>query len=177
MSLERRTSVESFVRVALALSLIATLFAAVYAEDTPEVIYDKEIKLAEEMASIIYDNRNNCDLMGSKLGQLIKDNAAFIRKAQMSTPEQKKQGPEKYKARSRAACTKLVAGLIKCHTNAKVKAAMEKNQVLESRAVDDTNALATDGSSATHLCRTMPRICGQPKILSSDAGYSPLDQR
>jgi hypothetical protein len=156
MSLERRASVESLVRVAFALTLIATLLAAVYVEDTPEVIYDKEIKLTEEVASIIYDNQNNCDLMGSKLGQLIKDNAAFIRKVQTSTSEQKKQGAEKYKARGRAACTKMVSGLIKCHTNAKVKAAMEKNQVLESRAADDTSAPATTGSNTTHLCRTMP---------------------
>jgi hypothetical protein len=137
MSLERRETVKTVVRVAFALSLIATMFAAVYAEDTPEAIHDKEIRLADEMASIVHDNQDNCDLMAQKLGRFMTDHAAFLRKAQASSAEKDRPAAESYMARGRAARARMVDGLGKCHTSAKVTAAMEKHRALAPRAADD----------------------------------------
>jgi hypothetical protein len=137
MSLERGEAVKTVVRVAFALSLIATMFAAVYAEDTPEEIHDKEIRLADEMASIVHDNQDNCDLMAGKLGRFMADHAAFLRKAQASTSEKDRQATEDDRARSRAARARMVDGLGKCHTSAKVTAAMQKHRALAPRAADD----------------------------------------
>jgi hypothetical protein len=83
---------KTVVSIAFALSAIAAPIGAAHAGDSPEVIYDKQIKLVEAMASIIQDNTTNCHLMGDKLGKLMDDNAALLRDAQKLTPEQKKQG-------------------------------------------------------------------------------------
>ena len=134
---------ENLVRVVFGLLLIALVFASVYAADTPEMIWYKQINLTEELASVIHDNQNDCDRMGSKLGQLVIDNAALMMKAQRLTPEQKRQGKQRYDIRRRAASARMVDGLSRCHTNARVEAAIAKIHALEPGAADALTALAT----------------------------------
>jgi cell division protein FtsB len=135
---------KSVVSIAFGLSVIATLVAAVYAAGTPDAIYDKQTKLVEQIASIVHDNQNDCDLMGDKLDRLVANNAALLREAQKLTPEQTKQVEEDYKARGNAARARMVDGLIKCHANAKVKAAIEDGRAWKSGAADGLDLPATD---------------------------------
>src|SRR4249920_893961 len=107
MSLERERTSKHVMRVAFALSLIVTMVAAVVAEDTPDEIHGKELRLAEEMATIARDSRDNCDLMGERLGRFMSDHAAFMRRAQTSPPEQDRPA-DRYRARSTAARARMV---------------------------------------------------------------------
>jgi PhoPQ-activated pathogenicity-related protein len=141
MKVERRETVRNIVRVALGLSLIAMPVAAVCAADTPAVICEKQIKLTEAIASLIHDNQNDCDQMGSKLGQLVVHNAALMRKARKFTPEQQRRGKENHSVRGKAASARIADGLTRCQTNANVRAAMEKIHALS--ATDDVAVIAT----------------------------------
>jgi hypothetical protein len=134
--MERRETLKSVMSVAFALSLIVTMFAAVYAEDSPDEIHDKELRLAEEMATIARDSQDTCDLMGDRLGRFMSDHAAFMRRAQTSPPEQDRP-VDSYRDRSTAARARMVEGLLKCQTNAKVTAAMAKHRALAPHAADD----------------------------------------
>ena len=145
---------ERVVSIAFSVSLVATLFVAVYAEDPPEVIYDKQITLAEDMASIAYENQNDCDLMGMKLGKLVVANAAFMKKVQKLTPEERRRGEHKHQVRGRASRIRMLDGLVKCHANARVKAAMEKVQALEASAADTPVFLQPRGNNTAENVRT-----------------------
>lgn len=143
MKVKRRETVRSIVRVALGLSLIAMPVVAVCAADTPVVICEKRIKLTEAIASLIHDNQNDCDRMGDKLGQLVVNNAGLMIKAQRFTPEPQRRGEANHSVRGKAASARMVDGLTRCHTNANVRAAMEKIHALEPSATDDVAAIAT----------------------------------
>jgi hypothetical protein len=112
--------------MALALSLAATLLAAVCASGAPEVLYDKQTKFVEQFASIVRDSRNDCNLMGDKLVSLVGNNAALIGEAEKLTPAQRQRMPEKYMARRRTARAGMIDRLVECHANAKVEAAMAR---------------------------------------------------
>jgi hypothetical protein len=92
---------------------------------------EKVAKVMETMATIVDDNKADCDAMGDKLSKFFDDSAAAALKEgktanAKATPEQKKAWEAKYKPRIDAAGKKMQDGLMKCHTNARVKAAMEK---------------------------------------------------
>lgn len=116
--------------VALGAALGVAPFARAYAADSPEVLMEKVAKVMETMATIVDDNKADCDAMGDKLGKFFDDSAAVLKEGKAAsakaTPEQKKAWDAKYKPRIDAAGKKMQDGLMKCHTNARVKAAMEK---------------------------------------------------
>jgi hypothetical protein len=114
MSLEREKTAKHVMRVAFALSLIVTMVAAVAAEDTPDELHDKELRLTEEMVTLVHDSQGNCDVMGDRLGRHISDHAGFLRRAQTAPSA----AAERYRARSTAARARMVAGLLGCQTNA-----------------------------------------------------------
>src|SRR4051812_44442370 len=102
------------ISVAFAVSMFATLLAAVHAVGTPDTFYDKELNLSEHIASIIHDNADDCSAMGNKLARLVGNNAALLREAQKLTPEQRKQRENRYRAREQTARARMVGGIIKC---------------------------------------------------------------
>lgn len=118
-----------FLGLGLALALAAAPVARAYA-DSQEALMEKVAKVMEDMAGIIDDNKASCDVMGDKLSKFFDDNAAVIKQGKTesakATPEQKKTWEAKYKPRVEAAGKKMQDGLMKCHTNAKVKTAMDK---------------------------------------------------
>ena len=133
----------NIVRVALGLSLIALPVAAVCAADTPVVVGEKQIKLTEAIASLIHDNQNDCDQMGDKLGRLVVNNAGLMMKAQKFTLELERRGRQDHSVRGKAASARMLDGLNRCHTNANVRAAMEKIHALVPSATDDVAVIAT----------------------------------
>jgi len=121
---------KTFLGIGLALALAAAPFARAHAADSSEALMEKVAKVMEDMASLVDDNKANCDVMADKLSKFFDDNAAVIKEGKAasakSTPEQKKTWEAKYRPRVEAAGKKMQDGVMKCHTNAKLKTAMEK---------------------------------------------------
>jgi len=116
--------------IGFALALAAAPLSRAYAADSTEAVMEKVAKVMENMASVVDDNKANCDVMADKVGKFIDDNVAIINEGRAAsakaTPEQKKIWDAKYKARVEAAGKKMQEGLVRCRTSARVKAAMEK---------------------------------------------------
>ncbi|MEO8842826.1 MAG: hypothetical protein ABI591_13875 [Kofleriaceae bacterium] len=91
---------------------------------------ERAVVMMEQIATIIDANKDNCDAMGDKLGTYLDKNAAELDKLKAAgrtqTAAQKKAFSEKYGTRLKAVADKMMPGLEKCRTNAKVTAAMKK---------------------------------------------------
>jgi hypothetical protein len=91
---------------------------------------ERAVVMMEQIATIIDTNKDNCDAMGDKLGTYMDKNGVELKKLKDAgktlTDAQKKTFMDKYAARMKAISDKMVPGLQKCSTNAKVTAAMKK---------------------------------------------------
>ena len=115
--------------LALALALLA-LPSVARSEDTPDQTGEKIISALEEMATIVDNDKANCDKMADEISAFADKNAALFAKGKeveaKATPEQKKAWKEKYAKRAEALGQKMMPGMKACGTNEKVKAAFGK---------------------------------------------------
>lgn len=103
------------------------LAAEMAAAGNPE---ERALGVMEGMAALIDEEKNDCDRMGERLNTFMDAHQQTIRDIKAhsdgQTEAQKKAIEEKYKARAIAAGEKMMGGIMKCMTNERVKAAMQK---------------------------------------------------
>ena len=91
---------------------------------------EQSVVMLEQIATIVDTNKDNCDVMGDKLGAYMDKNGEKMKKLKASgktvSAEQKKAFQEKYKDRMKAMSEKMMPGMQKCSGNAKVSAVMKK---------------------------------------------------
>jgi hypothetical protein len=90
---------------------------------------EQAVVLMEKFAAIVDANKDNCDAMGNKLTAFVEDNSAQIKKLKSgkpTTPEERRAFSEKYSDRMAAVAAKMMPGLKKCQSNAKVAAALKR---------------------------------------------------
>jgi hypothetical protein len=91
---------------------------------------ERAVVMMEQIATIVDTNKDNCDLMGAKLGTYMDQNGDELKKLKIAgknlTDEQKKTFSEKYKDRLKAMSAKMQPGLQKCAGNKKVSDAMKR---------------------------------------------------
>jgi predicted negative regulator of RcsB-dependent stress response len=113
------------VLLALALALPARSFADSGADQA-----EKAVVLMEQLANVVDANKANCDAMADKLGAWKDSNGAQLKQLKEAgktlTAEQKKAFAAKYDDRMKAVGAKMMPGLQKCRSNAKVTATMKK---------------------------------------------------
>jgi uncharacterized protein (UPF0261 family) len=115
---------------ALVLVVALALIPARVRADVNADYGERAVVMMEQIATIIDTSKDNCDAMGDKLGTYMDKNGAELKKLKDAgktlTDAQKKTFMDKYAARMKAISDKMVPGLQKCSTNAKVTAAMKK---------------------------------------------------
>ena len=98
--------------------------------DTSADQAEQAVVLTEQIATLVDANKDNCDVMGDKLGAFMDKNGEQLQKLKAAgknlTAAQKKAFEEKYADRMKAAGTKMMPALQKCGSNAKVSAVMKK---------------------------------------------------
>jgi hypothetical protein len=115
---------------ALAVALFVILVPAGVHADTSAAQAERSVVLTEQIATIVDANKDNCDAMGDKLGVFLDKNGKEIDQLRAAgktlTAEQKKAFEDKYAERMKAAGAKIMPGLQKCGSNAKVSSVMKK---------------------------------------------------
>ena len=115
--------------IALSLALVVGLGGGHARADS---VGDRAVALVEKMATIVDDNKSNCDAMGDKLSAFFTANAATFKEMKdmekSMSKEQKDAWAAKYKDRLAAAIQKMTGGLQACMTNPKVMDALKKMQ-------------------------------------------------
>ena len=116
---------------ALVVALLVILIPARHVHaDTSADQAERAVALTEQIATIVDANKDNCDAMGDKLGAFLDKNGKELEKLKAAgktvTAAQKKAFEEKYADRMKAAGAKIMPGLQKCSSNAKVSSVMKK---------------------------------------------------
>ncbi|MEO7730451.1 MAG: hypothetical protein ABIY55_05725 [Kofleriaceae bacterium] len=115
----------------LVLFVVLTLVPArrVYADANADQA-EQAVVMMEQIATIIDANKANCDAMGDKLGAYMDKNGEQLKQLKQSgktlSAEQKKAFSTKYADRMKAVSAKMMPGMQKCSSNAKVAAVMKK---------------------------------------------------
>lgn len=97
--------------------------------DTDAEKGEQAVVLMEQFAIIVDANKDNCDAMGTKLTEFVDSHSAQIKKlrsAKPATEEERRAFSEKYHDRMAAVAAKMMPGLKKCQSNAKVTAALKQ---------------------------------------------------
>ena len=100
--------------------------------DTNAQVVERVVRVVEQAATIVTATKNDCDLMGDKLGRLADDNAALLQDAKARdakmTEAERDAIRQRYAARLMAATSKIMDGLRACMGNPKVGAAVRRLQ-------------------------------------------------
>jgi hypothetical protein len=85
------------------------------------------------MAALIDEEKNDCDRMGERLNTFMDAHQQTIRDIKAysdgQTAKEKKANEEKYRVRAKAVVGRMMGGLMKCMTNERVRAAMQKMKI------------------------------------------------
>ena len=91
---------------------------------------EDHVKLMEQVGDLIDHDRGDCDKMGTDLGAFFAKHHAEMQAHKEAgakmTPEQREEFHKKYGDRMQAAEMKLRGGMMACHQNPKVMAAMRQ---------------------------------------------------
>jgi hypothetical protein len=91
---------------------------------------EEHVKLFEQFSDLVDKDKGDCDKMATDLNKFLDDHQAELKaqkeKGAQLSPEQRQASMEKYKDRFQAGMQKMRGGMMACHQNPNVQAAMKR---------------------------------------------------